>query len=186
MFVGFIVCLTLTASTFAFAGQQIRVYVNNQEIYSDVPAQEIGGRVFLPVRAIAEYLGASVRWDDNQRAVYITYNGFQKQANTISDINEKINNLRSLKINVPSNQLTLGGRIFNLQTEVQIHKLRVEADDNFKLQISNLMFPNGSQLTLYGRRFQSIASMLYLGTISDDEALQQLSMLNTEWQQSIK
>ena len=37
----------------------------------DAPAQLIGGRVYIPVRAAAEMLGTGVRWDGSVPAIYL-------------------------------------------------------------------------------------------------------------------
>lgn len=39
-------------------------YVNGQESTLDVPAQEMNGRTFVPLRALVEALGKKVFWDD--------------------------------------------------------------------------------------------------------------------------
>lgn len=46
-----------------FAASPIKVNVNGYLLNSDVPAQNINGRVLVPVRAIFEALGASVEFD---------------------------------------------------------------------------------------------------------------------------
>ena len=46
-------------------------YVNGRPVRLDAPAQVIGGRVFVPLRFIAEALDASVNWNGAQRAVII-------------------------------------------------------------------------------------------------------------------
>lgn len=57
----------------AEAGPVLEVYVNGRKIESDVPAQIIGGRTMLPVRAVAEALGFNVEWDAKGYKVYITH-----------------------------------------------------------------------------------------------------------------
>ena len=46
-------------------------WVNGQDMNLDVPAQMIGGRTMVPLRFLSEALGASVRWDDADRTVFI-------------------------------------------------------------------------------------------------------------------
>ena len=46
--------------------------VNGKETYLDVPAQTVGGRTMIPLRALVETLGKSVFWDD--RGVIIINN----------------------------------------------------------------------------------------------------------------
>ena len=47
---------------------------NNQIISLDVPAKLYMNRTFVPVRAVSEALEALVKWDNNERAVYIEIN----------------------------------------------------------------------------------------------------------------
>lgn len=68
----FIISMFFYLSYPAEAGPALQVYVNGQKIESDVPAQIIGGRTMLPVRAVAEALGFSVEWDPKEYRVYIT------------------------------------------------------------------------------------------------------------------
>ncbi|WP_192929640.1 stalk domain-containing protein [Alkaliphilus serpentinus] len=48
-------------------------YVNQKPFVLDVPPQLIRDRTFIPVRFLAEGLGADVSWDGKNNAVYITY-----------------------------------------------------------------------------------------------------------------
>jgi hypothetical protein len=66
-----------TATAFAthqkFAGMPIvNVLVNGNPLKSDVPAFLVEGRTMMPVRAIAEALGANVQWDGELSTVHIT------------------------------------------------------------------------------------------------------------------
>ncbi|MDT3698524.1 MAG: stalk domain-containing protein [Thermincola sp.] len=54
------------------AAQVIKIYVNGAELKSDVPAQIINGRTMVPIRAIAEYFGKEVSWDDKTKTVTIS------------------------------------------------------------------------------------------------------------------
>ena len=45
---------------------------NGQEIKLDVPAKIVGGRTLVPIRAVAESLGAEVGWDQNTRIISIS------------------------------------------------------------------------------------------------------------------
>ena len=46
--------------------------INGDDIELDVPAQIVGGRTLVPVRAVAESFGADVKWEQNIRTVTIT------------------------------------------------------------------------------------------------------------------
>ncbi|SHG72616.1 Mannosyl-glycoprotein endo-beta-N-acetylglucosaminidase [Thermosyntropha lipolytica DSM 11003] len=75
---GIVIAVILFISAFFYisypveARTALQVYVNGQKIESDVPAQIIGGRTMLPVRAVAEALGFRVEWDEREYKVYIT------------------------------------------------------------------------------------------------------------------
>ena len=49
--------------------QDIRVVLNGTPLVMDVPPQLVGGRTLLPLRAVAEALGAEVNWDSTNRIV---------------------------------------------------------------------------------------------------------------------
>ncbi|MGB9858755.1 MAG: copper amine oxidase N-terminal domain-containing protein, partial [Moorellaceae bacterium] len=59
------VMLTLAFATGAFAANPINLYVNGREIKPDVLPQIINGRTMVPVRWIAEALGANVEWEQD-------------------------------------------------------------------------------------------------------------------------
>jgi len=65
------VMLTLALVGAAFAADPIRLIVNGREIKTDVPPQLIGGRAMVPVRWVAEALGAVVEWDEESGSVFI-------------------------------------------------------------------------------------------------------------------
>lgn len=54
-----VMCLT---SVSAFADNEVKVYINSQELATDVPAQIINDRTMVPMRAIFEALHAQVMW----------------------------------------------------------------------------------------------------------------------------
>ncbi len=55
----------------AFASNPVKIMVNGQEINSDVAPQIIKDRTMVPIRWVAEALGADVRWDAGNNTVYI-------------------------------------------------------------------------------------------------------------------
>jgi len=70
---GLLVGFILATTTFGFAAPNpIRLIVNGKEVPCDPPPQMIGGRVFVPVRFVAEALGAKVDWDETKNAVIIS------------------------------------------------------------------------------------------------------------------
>lgn len=50
------------------------VYVNGVHQTIDVPAMNIGGRIFVPLRFIAENKQIAVKWDGDQKTVHLTVN----------------------------------------------------------------------------------------------------------------
>ncbi len=66
------IVLLLCSVTFtAYASSAIKIFVNDKEIQSDVLPQIINDRVMVPIRFIAEELGADVQWDEHTNSVYI-------------------------------------------------------------------------------------------------------------------
>jgi len=64
--------VVLTAAAWAALGNNpIRLVVNGQEIKPEVPPQIIHERVMVPVRWVAEALGAGVEWEEATRTVKI-------------------------------------------------------------------------------------------------------------------
>lgn len=61
------------------AGREVRMLIGNREIringkalVVDVPAQIVGGRTMVPLRLVAEALGADVAWDEAAKTVRVT------------------------------------------------------------------------------------------------------------------
>lgn len=68
--------LLIALATAAFADKPIKLIVNGYEIKSDIPPQLINGRTMVPVRWVAEALGADVQWDEPVNAVRINSSQF--------------------------------------------------------------------------------------------------------------
>lgn len=68
---GLIVGIIVASVSVGIAASEIRLIVNGKEVQSDVPAQIINGRTMIPARALAEALGATVKWDDETRSVVV-------------------------------------------------------------------------------------------------------------------
>lgn len=78
--------LFLCASAVAvLANEPIKLVVNGEEIKPDVAPQIIGNRTMVPVRWIAEALGAHVEWDAESRTVLITTNTNSNETQDNSD-----------------------------------------------------------------------------------------------------
>lgn len=68
-----IVAAALVAgTTIGFAQGHISIVVNGRPIQSDVPPQNVNGRVMVPIRFVAEALGASVGYDPATRTVTVS------------------------------------------------------------------------------------------------------------------
>lgn len=52
----------------------VELYVDTELVQTDVPPQLVGGRTLVPMRAIFEYLGAEVTWDNDTRTATGTLN----------------------------------------------------------------------------------------------------------------
>ncbi len=63
------ICVFLSASTVAFATDNIKVYLDDTLLTFDVEPQIIDGRTMVPMRKIFESLGAVVTWDESTRTV---------------------------------------------------------------------------------------------------------------------
>lgn len=79
-----VLILVLALATPAVASQAIKIYVNGQEMKTDVPAQIINGRTMVPLRAIAEYFGKAVNWDAKSNTVTIAGPTNQDMVSVIS------------------------------------------------------------------------------------------------------
>lgn len=53
------------------ASENINIIVNGVFIQPDTPPQIINGRTMVPIRFVAEALGANVTWDENRQSVII-------------------------------------------------------------------------------------------------------------------
>ncbi|MFA5384514.1 MAG: copper amine oxidase N-terminal domain-containing protein [Eubacteriales bacterium] len=58
----------------SYAAGNIKIFVNGKEVYTDVPPIMVSGRVMVPLRAVAEALNATVKWNAATNAVMITTN----------------------------------------------------------------------------------------------------------------
>ena len=63
--------MIVSLSTIAFAGGSIKMFYNGQEIKADTNPININSRIYMPVRALAEAMGAKVNWDKESNQVNI-------------------------------------------------------------------------------------------------------------------
>lgn len=72
---GLLLGILLTVALPALAQQSaIKLIVNGKEVPCDPPPQMINNRVFVPVRFVAEALGANVDWNHEKNTVIINTN----------------------------------------------------------------------------------------------------------------
>lgn len=66
-----VVVLVVALTTTAFAAGPIKLVVNGREIKPDVPPQLLNNRTMVPIKWVAEALGAEVKWEAETRSVVI-------------------------------------------------------------------------------------------------------------------
>lgn len=98
---GFLCCAVL-CSLFVFAGisaanSPIKLIINGKEIQCDVPPQIINGRVMVPARYVAENLGATTTWNQNQNAIIVSTGFDDVQTSWIKDTNVFLLGTRDLE-----------------------------------------------------------------------------------------
>lgn len=118
-FVFLVIGILLFATGYAFAAgnTNIRLVINGQEVYPDVPAQIINGRTMVPVRVIAESLGATVNYDGFNRIVYIT--------RVSVPVTQQPSSLQQPFVN---NEALLQTQIDNIKALADSKRAKVEAD----------------------------------------------------------
>ncbi len=85
--VGAVVLALLSVGLTANA-QDANVYVNGQKI--DSQAYIIDDRVYVPLRAVSETLGASVQWDNSTRSAIVEQSEDDIVINTIKNVSESV------------------------------------------------------------------------------------------------
>lgn len=50
------------------------IYVNNQELKSDLPILSYNGNTYIPLRKVSDATGNNINWDDVSKSVYISKN----------------------------------------------------------------------------------------------------------------
>lgn len=64
-----VLCVIIAIFPFTSLANDVKVFVNGQELKADQGATIIDGRTLVPLRAIFEALGADVEWDDVTKSV---------------------------------------------------------------------------------------------------------------------
>ena len=68
--------------------------VNGVKKQMDTVALNIEGRIFVPVRYVAEAFGATVTWEPSTKTVYITLNKTENNDNDISNIGKEVGGIK--------------------------------------------------------------------------------------------
>ncbi|QRG70224.1 copper amine oxidase N-terminal domain-containing protein [Brevibacillus choshinensis] len=76
---GLLVGAIVSTAAAVSAAPPITLVMNGQAGKPNEAAQIVNGRAFVPVRAVAEELGAVVKWDPAERSVYVS-SGEQEKA----------------------------------------------------------------------------------------------------------
>lgn len=84
------VFLVAALATVGFAANPTKLIVNGQEIKPDVPPQIINGRTMVPVRWIAEALGADVQWDEENKIVWVNTPQLDKLQRQVALLEEAV------------------------------------------------------------------------------------------------
>ncbi len=89
-----VVILISVFATMSFASNPIRLFVNGKEIKADVMPQIINGRTMVPVRWVAEALGADVQWEE-------TKNGGIVRVSVEGELQKLLQRLRAIEPEEP-------------------------------------------------------------------------------------
>lgn len=112
-----LLCVAFTKM--GFAAGQIQLVVNDQEIKTDVPAQLINGRVLVPVRWVAEALGAGVQWAPGKE-------GYTVKITTKPDTQDSWQRLRAIEPEQPKTIIDDGERemVKQFMEQNQLHSIQ--------------------------------------------------------------
>jgi len=108
--------LIISLSTVAFAGASIKLFYNGKEIQSNAAPININGRIFAPVRAIAEAMGATVSWDKDSNQVNITGNDQSAQISNLEQALTPKSNLEAVNSWAEAVQMRNGAWQYALMT----------------------------------------------------------------------
>ena len=64
-------CMGALAGGIASAGEGFKVFINGKELQSNPPPLMYQGRIYVPLRAVSEYMGADANWDAPYNTAYI-------------------------------------------------------------------------------------------------------------------
>ena len=76
LLISLIIGLLLAGSSFALADNAIKLIVNGKELTGDLQLISYNDHVYIPAKALAESLGATVSWDGANNAVIVNAAGY--------------------------------------------------------------------------------------------------------------
>ncbi|USG64381.1 stalk domain-containing protein [Brevibacillus ruminantium] len=88
--------IVVLSGVWASADSNITIKMNGHELQTDVPPQIVKGSTLVPIRSVAEGLGASVTFDADKRIVFVT-DGKQKQSVPIT-YQQNSNQINEIKL----------------------------------------------------------------------------------------
>ncbi|MDF2545768.1 MAG: copper amine oxidase family protein [Anaerosolibacter sp.] len=117
---------------------------NNRNISLDTPATIIGGRTLIPLRFIAESVGAKVEWDAKNRIVSISTESTEYQVIEVNDVNEFIKAIGS------NRKIVLKNGEYNLSKPKKEYEQNRHIRWNKESDGTELIIQNVSNLTIEG------------------------------------
>lgn len=69
----------ILVSGIGYASSNIKLMVNGKEIKTSAPIQNVNGSTVVPVRSLAEALGAEVKWDKQNQIIHVKSKGNLQQ-----------------------------------------------------------------------------------------------------------
>ena len=82
--------LLLCLGAFVLAASPIKLFVNGQEIATEVSPKIVDGKVLAPLSVIAEAFGAKVNWDENTKSVFIEAKETEVKQNQVRLLEEAL------------------------------------------------------------------------------------------------
>ena len=149
--------------------------VNGQEVDLDVPPRIIQGRVLVPLRFLAENLGALVSWDSQQRVVFLEYEGLPVPPTH----GERIYDPDELPEMLPQEH-----HAYNYEDiEVTIETYGIQLGDHEDWVRNLLGSPSWEKDTLYGYRWLTYpGSERYLAVGLQDGSVVSIYAAGDQWQ----
>ena len=96
--------LTFSMSSIGFADGNITVLINSLKLKTDVAPQIVSERTMVPIRAIAENMGATVKW--NEEAQLVTINSSKGTMTLTLNSNQAIVNGQKVKLDQPAKAIS--------------------------------------------------------------------------------